>query len=57
MVKRAFQQGRSERKPEAYVGYVEGLSDARTKLKALFNIRHPSRSCTANGSQENMPSR
>jgi hypothetical protein len=48
------QQGRSERSPEAYLftrpprtcqrrlftrgRYVEGLSDARTKLQACFNI-------------------
>jgi hypothetical protein len=32
-------------------------SDVRTQLEALFNIRYPSRSCTARGSQENMPSR
>jgi hypothetical protein len=40
MFKTAFQQGRSERKPEAYSSrYVEGLSDARTTLEAVFNIR------------------
>ncbi len=39
MVKKAVQQGRSERKAEAYsVLYVEGLSDARTKLADFFNI-------------------
>jgi tetratricopeptide (TPR) repeat protein len=44
MVKKASQQGRSERKPEAYSSrYVEGLSDARTKLGAFFNILNPSR--------------
>jgi hypothetical protein len=33
------QQGRSERRAEAYpLGYVEGLSDARTKLAAFFSI-------------------
>jgi hypothetical protein len=32
MAKKPFQQGRSEGKPEAYsMGYVEGLSEARTK--------------------------
>jgi hypothetical protein len=31
MLKKAVQQGRSERRPEAYpLGYVEGLNDART---------------------------
>jgi len=39
MVKKAFQRGRSERGPEAYsFRYVEGPSDARTKLEAFFNI-------------------
>lgn len=39
MLKKATQQGRSERKAEAYlVGYVEALSDARTKLVAFFSI-------------------
>ena len=39
MVKKAFQRGRSERGPEAYFfPYVEGPSDARTKLEAFFNI-------------------
>ncbi len=39
MFKKAFQRGRSERGGEAYpLGYVESLSDARTKLKAFFNI-------------------
>jgi len=33
MFKKAVQQGRSEREPEAYsCSYVEGLSDARTQL-------------------------
>ena len=33
------QQGRSERRAEAYpLGYVEGLSDARTKLADFFSI-------------------
>jgi hypothetical protein len=33
------QQGRSERRTEAYpLGYVEDLSDARTKLPAFFSI-------------------
>jgi hypothetical protein len=42
---------------ENRIRYVEGLSDARTQPEVLFNIRYPSRSCTASGSQENMPSR
>jgi hypothetical protein len=34
-----FQQGRSEREPEAYrSGYVEGLSEARTKPGTFFTI-------------------
>jgi hypothetical protein len=38
--KTAVRQGRSARKPEAYsFRYVEGLSDARTTLEAVFNIR------------------
>jgi hypothetical protein len=39
MVKKAFQQGRSERRGKAYsLPYVEPLSDARTKLEDFFNI-------------------
>ena len=39
MLKKAVQQGRSERRTEAYpLGYVEGLSDARTKLADFFSI-------------------
>jgi len=39
MVKKPFQQGRSERKPEAYsFGYVEGLSEARTMLEGFYDI-------------------
>jgi len=35
----AVQQGRNERSAEAYpLGYVEGLSDARTKLADFFSI-------------------
>ena len=35
----AVQRGRSERRPEAYPqGYVEDLSDARTKLADFFSI-------------------
>ena len=35
----AAQQGRSERKAEAYSSlYAEALSDARTKLEVFFNI-------------------
>jgi hypothetical protein len=38
MFKKAFQQGRSERRGESYsVPYVEPLSDARTKLEDFFN--------------------
>src|SRR3990172_3144957 len=52
MLKKAVQQGRSERRPEAYpLGYVEGLNDARTLLADCFSIllentkanRHPRR--------------
>jgi len=39
MFKKAIQQGRSERRGEAYsISYVEPLSDARTKLVDFFNI-------------------
>jgi len=39
MAKKPFQQGRSERKPEAYsLGYVEGLSEARTKLEGFCAV-------------------
>jgi len=39
MFKKAVQQGRSERKGEAYsLLYVETLSDTRTKLEDFFNI-------------------
>ena len=39
MAKKSFQQGRSERKPEAYsLGYVEGLSEARTKLEGFCAV-------------------
>jgi hypothetical protein len=39
MLKKAVQQGRSERRPEAYPpGYIEGLSDARTPLAGFFSI-------------------
>ena len=34
----SLQQGRSERKPEAYFWYVEALSDARTQCRLRFNI-------------------
>ena len=38
LFKKAVQQGRSERKDEAYfVSYVEPLSDARTMLAGFFN--------------------
>ena len=39
MLKKAVQQGRSERRPETYPqGYVEDLSDARTPLVEFFSI-------------------
>lgn len=39
MFKKAAQRGRNEREAEAYsLRYVEDLSDARTKLEAVFNI-------------------
>ena len=39
MLKIAVQQGRSERRPGAYLlGYVEGLNDARTLLADFFSI-------------------
>ncbi len=39
MFKKAFQQGRSERRGDAYPEpYVEPLSDARTPLDDFFNI-------------------
>jgi len=39
MFKKAVQQGRSERKAEAYsFRYVEALSDVRTQLADFFNI-------------------
>jgi len=39
MLKKALQQGRSERRAEAYpLGYVEGLNDARTLLADFFSI-------------------
>jgi hypothetical protein len=39
MVKKSFQQGRSERRGESYsVPYVEPLSDARTQVEDFFNI-------------------
>jgi hypothetical protein len=38
LFKMAIQQGRSERRPEAYpLGYVEDLNDARTKLADIFS--------------------
>lgn len=40
MLKNTFQQGRSERRDEAYPArYVESLSDVRTKLEGFFSIR------------------
>ncbi|MGH7220981.1 MAG: hypothetical protein ACREI1_11720 [Nitrospiraceae bacterium] len=39
MLKKVVQQGRSERRAEAYPqGYVEGLNDARTMLADFFSI-------------------
>jgi hypothetical protein len=39
MVKMAVQRGRSEQRDEAYPqGYVEDLSDARTKLAGIFTV-------------------
>ncbi len=39
MLKKAVRLGRSERRAEAYpLGYVEGLSDARTELVDFFSI-------------------
>jgi hypothetical protein len=39
MLKKAVQQGRSERRPEAYpLGYVEDLNDARTPLAGFLSI-------------------
>jgi hypothetical protein len=39
MLKKTVQQGRSERRAEAYpLGYVEDLSDARTMLADFFSI-------------------
>ncbi|HBR50467.1 MAG TPA: hypothetical protein DEA71_10320 [Nitrospira sp.] len=39
MVKKTVQQGRSERRGEAYcVPYVEPLNEARTKRADFFNI-------------------
>jgi hypothetical protein len=39
MFKKAFQQGRSERRGEMYsLQYVEPLSDARTPLADYFSI-------------------
>lgn len=38
MFKKAFQQGRSEWCEAYIVSYVEHPSDARTMLKAFFNI-------------------
>lgn len=40
MVKKPVQQGRRERRGEAYFEpYVESLSDPRTKLAGFFSIR------------------
>jgi hypothetical protein len=39
MFKKAFRQGRSERRGESYsLPYAEPLSDARTPLEDFFNI-------------------
>jgi hypothetical protein len=46
MLKKAVQQGRSERRPEAYpLGYVEDLNDARTMLAGFFSILLGSVAC------------
>jgi hypothetical protein len=37
LFKTTVQQGRSERKAEAYSEYVEALNDARTTLAVVFN--------------------
>src|SRR5436853_2335292 len=37
MLKKTVQQGRSERRGEAYVWYVDLLSDARKKLADFFS--------------------
>lgn len=40
LFKTTFQQGRNERRTEAYVSqYVEDLSDVRTMLEVVFNSR------------------
>jgi|CXWL01.1.fsa_nt_gi hypothetical protein len=38
MLNKAVQQGRSTRRGDAYLRYVEALSDASTPLAALFSI-------------------
>jgi hypothetical protein len=39
MFKKAFRQGRSERRGESYsLPYAEPLNDARTQLEDFFNI-------------------
>jgi hypothetical protein len=38
MLKKIVQQGRSERRGEAYASYVEPVSDARTPLAGFFSI-------------------
>ena len=44
----AVQQGRSERRPEAYpLGYVEDLNDARTMLTDFFSILLGIQLCSA----------
>ena len=51
MLKKGVQQGRSERRGEAYfVRYVEHLSDARTTLATFFSILRESVDIPANGS-------
>ena len=40
LIKMTFQQDRREGRPDAYsVGYIEGLSEARTMLEGFFNSR------------------
>jgi len=51
MRKKAVQQGRSERRGDAYSGpYVEPLSDARTPLAVFFRILLDKLSWTRTGS-------
>ena len=38
MLRKAVQQGRSERRGEAYASYVEPVSEERTSLADFFSI-------------------